>query len=633
MMNVNKFIGITYDVIDALGLFVVSNKNEQRNSKNFEKHQRYLSSNAITETITLLRQGSAFSHEMIFRQLQVLESLCNEFQSLPFYSCKEPEIIQRISQEEILVPIIANHIFINQVTTNDMSIYHHVDKFLLFIRGNDNKYERNAVISFAHDYLLSYFNQLGVNHKPTIDTIKSMIYELRLHDNSEKPSQFRRATTIKLKFRIVDEQLNLDLLRLEKNIKALDNAQQTELNKKKVKVLTEQLTCCRKAKSICPKIISAFYATCLVTYFDIKTSLVTALITAYFDVKNSHNVNDILRSLSEEYLANGRSLINSPRILGDTLGSLYRNALSRLDCFIIPLKLMDDIQYLLYHALDPESPLHYDDRFYNYISQVVSTHPHGDFFKHHEHLTKIIEKIRSNECLVALNLLDDIPQSPLQLQGSLKYLFATFKIGLIFRLRESLKRTLPHYSLNPPVNDILNHKGILFNYGLDGLNTCVFHRYISTQHSALSYKDEGFVYYSTVINSIYAYNKFVPKIGCVSDGENKYPQGIYGLLYDFDKIAGDIILALDLIDSVNSLKDLLDILKRRRALKAIDFKRNIIPNINKTHLLYCLGNIDNLLKCLCGPNEKLINLHQLRNHEKLISAFSEFNEDLRFIGF
>ena len=132
-MNVNKFIGITYDVIDALGLFVVSNKNEQRNSKNFEKHQRYLSSNAITETITLLRQGSAFSHEMIFRQLQVLESLCNEFQSLPFYSCKEPEIIQRISQEEILVPIIANHIFINQVTTNDMSIYHHVDKFLLFI--------------------------------------------------------------------------------------------------------------------------------------------------------------------------------------------------------------------------------------------------------------------------------------------------------------------------------------------------------------------------------------------------------------------------------------------------------------------------------------------------------------------
>ena len=32
-MNVNKFIGITYDVIDALGLFVVSNKNEQRNSK------------------------------------------------------------------------------------------------------------------------------------------------------------------------------------------------------------------------------------------------------------------------------------------------------------------------------------------------------------------------------------------------------------------------------------------------------------------------------------------------------------------------------------------------------------------------------------------------------------------------
>ncbi|MCS3791249.1 hypothetical protein [Aeromonas hydrophila] len=262
----------------------------------------------------------------------------------------------------------------------------------------------------------------------------------------------------------------------------------------------------------------------------------------------------------------------------------------------------------------------------------------NSYFCQYIPLIDALNFIKCGDANAALDSVISNDRSKLPLFGFIKYAFAVLQIGLTYLLK---RKSIRNKSMNPLVNDIINHQGMIailiikspHVIYLDG-NECSEAWLSIDDYIRFSIIRGGNTYNSIIAQAIYSYNFTVARHTAINesylDGMESVakvsllkvnyasPLIIHNLLDNLNNICGKILLGLDNVstdvDPIVFARNLF----HAKIITRIELTKNLIHCVDGSSLGVCLLDHLTIITFFSVPGDNVENIVELGKNTRVV---------------
>lgn len=681
-MKTHPFAALIYSIEDTLGLdqHKESRKEQQISRSPYDAHREYFQSTCDTDDhlprlkriCEHLQAGCNIPSSMASNYIDILECIYNEVAHQSIFMSVLTDDQDRYYVRTILIPLMAIDVCIFSNFQDESSIYTHLDRILRLegiVKLASGVEVQNKTV--AKKYLKEYINLLFLS--------------------ADLSPRFKTGTCRKPEIIIPDIIAYMDELPKKGNQTCVTLYERIKTCIDTLSKQGYEKTIIDKIIAIIERIKAAYTAIIILQDIGNKTKELGYFNEIYKSIidESNENVNNMLEAtynaindnyqqvnaieiikchafnMRPEKILSDKRLENVKKVLGyiqEQTGNKY-----------LFVGIPDHLQKLL-HSLVLEE---------NYLSKMVSIPPQlntpmiigqqdiceqakslnvtvfnivevaniisltkdksdnieiNSYFCQYIPLIDALNFIKCGDANAALDSVISNDRSKLPLFGFIKYAFAVLQIGLTYLLK---RKSIRNKSMNPLVNDIINHQGMIAIFiiksphviYLDG-NECSEAWLSIDDYIRFSIIRGGNTYNSIIAQAIYSYNFTVARHTAINesylDGMESVakvnllkvnyasPLIIHNLLDNLNNICGKILLGLDNVSTDVEPVVFARNLFHAKIITRIELTKNLIHCVDGSSLGGCLLDHLTIIKFFSVPGDNVENIVELGKNTRVV---------------